>query len=64
MHLPKAANVGVAMGHTGTDVAREVADIVVEDDLETMIIAVSRGRTIYNNIHRFISLSTNHRARS
>jgi len=28
----------------------QVADIVVEDDLETMIIAVSQGRTIYNNI--------------
>jgi len=35
MHLPKAANVGVAMGHTGTDVAR--ADIVVEDDSQTMM---------------------------
>jgi Ca2+-transporting ATPase len=58
----KAANVGVAMGHTGTDVAREVADIVLEDDnLETMIIAVSRGRTIYNNIRKSVHflLSTN-----
>lgn len=41
----KAAQVGVAMGKGGTDVAREIADIVLEDDsLETMIIAVSRGR--------------------
>ncbi|HEY9596880.1 MAG TPA: cation-transporting P-type ATPase, partial [Cyanophyceae cyanobacterium] len=58
----KAANVGVAMGHTGTDVAREVADVVLEDDnLETMIIAVSRGRTIYNNIRKSVHflLSTN-----
>jgi Ca2+-transporting ATPase len=58
----KAANVGVAMGHTGTDVAREVADIVLEDDnLETMIVAVSRGRTIYNNIRKSVHflLSTN-----
>jgi P-type Ca2+ transporter type 2C len=58
----KASNVGVAMGHTGTDVAREVADIVLEDDdLETMIIAVSRGRTIYNNIRKSVHflLSTN-----
>jgi Ca2+-transporting ATPase len=58
----KAANVGIAMGHTGTDVAREVADVVLEDDnLETMIVAVSRGRTIYNNIRKSVHflLATN-----
>ncbi|AFY78252.1 P-type ATPase, translocating [Pleurocapsa sp. PCC 7327] len=58
----KAAEVGIAMGHTGTDVAREVADVVIEDDnLETMIIAVSQGRTIYNNIRKSVHflLSTN-----
>ncbi len=58
----KAANVGIAMGHTGTDVAREVADVILEDDnLETMIIAVSHGRTIYNNIRKSVHflLSTN-----
>jgi Ca2+-transporting ATPase len=58
----KAANVGVAMGKGGTDVAREVADIIIEDDrLETMIIAVSRGRTIYNNIRKSVHflLATN-----
>ncbi len=58
----KVAQVGVAMGKDGTDVAREVADIVLEDDrLETMIIAVSRGRTIYNNIRKSVHflLSTN-----
>ncbi|MBD2563930.1 MULTISPECIES: cation-translocating P-type ATPase [Nostoc] len=58
----KAAQVGVAMGQSGTDVAREVADIVLEDDrLETMMIAVSRGRTIYNNIRKSVHflLATN-----
>jgi Ca2+-transporting ATPase len=58
----KAADIGVAMGHTGTDVAREVADVVLEDDnLETMVIAVSQGRTIYNNIRKSVHflLSTN-----
>lgn len=58
----KAADIGIAMGHSGTDMAREVADVVVEnDDLETMIIAVSHGRTIYSNIRktlRFV-LATN-----
>lgn len=58
----KAADIGITMGHTGTDVAREVADVVLENDnLETMIIAVSQGRTIYKNIRKSIHylLSTN-----
>ncbi len=58
----KAAQVGVAMGHSGTDAAREVADIIIADDnLETMMIAVSRGRTIYNNIRKSVHflLATN-----
>ncbi|HET6515045.1 MAG TPA: HAD-IC family P-type ATPase [Thermodesulfovibrionales bacterium] len=58
----KAADIGIAMGHTGTDVAREVADVVLEDDnLQTMIIAISQGRTIYNNIRKSVHflLSTN-----
>jgi Ca2+-transporting ATPase len=58
----KAADIGIAMGHTGTDVAREVADVVLEDDnLDTMIIAISEGRTIYNNIRKSVHflLATN-----
>jgi P-type Ca2+ transporter type 2C len=58
----RAADIGIAMGHTGTDVAREVADVVLEDDnIETMIIAISQGRTIYNNIRKSVHylLATN-----
>jgi len=57
-----AADIGIAMGHTGTDVAREVADVVLEDDnLETMIVAIGQGRTIYGNIRKSVRflLTTN-----
>jgi len=51
----KAADIGVAMGKTGTNVAREVSDVVLEDDnLHTMTVAVGQGRTIYNNIRKMI----------
>jgi Ca2+-transporting ATPase len=58
----KVADIGVAMGQSGTDVAREVADVVLEDDqLETMVVAIKQGRTIYNNIRKSIHflLATN-----
>jgi Ca2+-transporting ATPase len=58
----KAADIGVAMGDAGTDVAREVADMILEDDsLETMIVAIGEGRRIYNNIRKSVHflLSTN-----
>ena len=58
----KVADIGIAMGNTGTDVAREVADVVLEDDhLETMLMAVRQGRTIYNNIRKSVHflLATN-----
>lgn len=58
----KAADIGVAMGQGGSDVARSVADIVLEDDnLHTMVTAVEQGRTIYGNIRKAIRylVSTN-----
>jgi Ca2+-transporting ATPase len=58
----KAADVGVAMGQGGTDVARQVADVVLEEDnLETLTIAISDGRTIYRNIRKTLHylLATN-----
>ena len=58
----KAADNGIAMGKAGTDVARSVADVVLEDDnLHTMLVAVGQGRTIYSNIRKTIHflLATN-----
>lgn len=55
----KVADIGVAMGGVGTEVARDVADVVLEDDnLHTMIVAVSEGRTIYNNIRKSVHFLT------
>ncbi len=51
----KKADIGVAMGRRGTDVARETADVVLQDDrFETIGAAVEDGRTIYDNIRKFI----------
>ena len=58
----RAADIGVAMGERGTDVARSVSDVVLEDDdLRTMVAAIRRGRTIYSNIRKSLRflLSTN-----
>jgi Ca2+-transporting ATPase len=58
----KAADLGIAMGRSGTDVAREVADIVLEiDNLETLIMAVEDGRSTHRNIRKSVKffLSTN-----
>jgi P-type Ca2+ transporter type 2C len=51
----KRANIGVAMGITGTDVAKESADMVLTDDNYVSIIsAVEQGRIIYANIRKFV----------
>jgi Ca2+-transporting ATPase len=58
----KAADIGIAMGGGGTTVAREVADVVLEDDeLMTLVAAIEQGRTIYDDIRKAVHfiLSTN-----
>jgi Ca2+-transporting ATPase len=51
----KKADIGIAMGRRGTDVAQEAGDIVLKDDaFETIVMAVQQGRTIFMNIRRFV----------
>lgn len=58
----RAADIGIAMGKSGADVARDVADIVIaDDDLTSLVTALARGRTADENLRRAVRflLSTN-----
>jgi calcium-translocating P-type ATPase len=51
----RRADIGVALGATGSDVAREAADVVVtDDDLATIVAAVHEGRTIHDNLRKVV----------
>ncbi|CAF0885893.1 unnamed protein product [Adineta ricciae] len=51
----KAADIGIAMGQTGTDVCKEAADmILVKDDFYTIMAAIEEGKAIFHNIRNFV----------
>jgi calcium-translocating P-type ATPase len=52
----RQADIGIAMGLSGTDVAREAADLVLlDDDFATIVAAVEQGRATFSNVHRFLT---------
>ncbi|MCB0192904.1 MAG: cation-transporting P-type ATPase [Anaerolineae bacterium] len=51
----KSADIGIAMGQRGTQVAREAADMILQDDaFPTIVAAVEQGRIIFDNIRKFV----------
>ena len=55
----KAADMGVAMGKEGTDVAREAADMILADDnFATIIVAVREGRVVWDNLRKILMVNT------
>src|SRR4029079_11065110 len=57
----KKANIGIAMGQRGTEVAKEAADVVLAaDNFKTILSAVEGGHTIYSNIIKFVHMMFSH----
>ena len=52
----REANIGIAMGNSGTDVAREAADLILLDDkFSTIVAAIEEGRATFTNVRRFLT---------